>query len=143
MRVTASRLLLLMLLTRPLAGQGPDLSVHSIFGTRDFANDLVDLQWMRERGLDRWIVRQHGMGARDLGDRPPRARHVRAGRVGGRRHPLEHLGLVGITVAVLGEQHAVVGQADQGVAHARDATDACRGADRRERRARAGTVSRG
>lgn len=48
MRLTASRLVLLMLLARPLAGQGPDLSVHSIFGTRDFASDLVDLQWMRD-----------------------------------------------------------------------------------------------
>jgi dipeptidyl-peptidase 4 len=48
MRVAASRLALLLLLVRPLAGQGPELSVHSIFGTRDFANDLVDLQWMRD-----------------------------------------------------------------------------------------------
>ena len=46
MRVVASRLVLLMLLARPLAAQGPELSVHSIFGTRGFASDLVDLQWM-------------------------------------------------------------------------------------------------
>ena len=50
MRFTASRLpgALLILLAHSLAAQTPELSVHSIFGTRDFANDLVDLQWMRD-----------------------------------------------------------------------------------------------
>jgi dipeptidyl-peptidase-4 len=56
MRFAASRrwpgpgilLALCVLLARPLAGQAPELSVHSIFGTRDFAPDLVDLQWMRD-----------------------------------------------------------------------------------------------
>src|ERR1700688_2909857 len=56
MRFAASRrwpvprtlLALCVLLAHPLAGQAPELSVHSIFGTRDFAGDLVDLQWMRD-----------------------------------------------------------------------------------------------
>jgi len=41
-------LAVLTLLTRPLAGQTPALSVHAIFGSREFANDLVETQWMRE-----------------------------------------------------------------------------------------------
>ena len=28
---------------------------------------MADLQWMRDRGLDQWIVRQHGAGARIIG----------------------------------------------------------------------------
>jgi dipeptidyl-peptidase-4 len=47
-RLVRGALLSLVLLARPLAGQTPDLSVHSIFGTRDFAGDLVDIQWMRD-----------------------------------------------------------------------------------------------
>ncbi|HXQ30284.1 MAG TPA: DPP IV N-terminal domain-containing protein [Gemmatimonadales bacterium] len=32
----------------PLAAQVPELSVHNIFGTREFANDLLDAQWRRD-----------------------------------------------------------------------------------------------
>src|SRR5580698_2495081 len=37
-------------LARPprLLAQGPELSVHNIFGTREFASDLVDVQWRRD-----------------------------------------------------------------------------------------------
>jgi dipeptidyl-peptidase-4 len=41
-------LALLVLLTPALAAQAPELSVHSVFGTREFANDLVDLQWLKD-----------------------------------------------------------------------------------------------
>ena len=37
-----------LLVAPPLSAQGPTLSVHEIFGTRDFANDLVETQWMRD-----------------------------------------------------------------------------------------------
>jgi dipeptidyl-peptidase-4 len=46
-------LALLVLLARPLAAQAPPappLTVHNVFGTRDFANDLVEIQWMRDGG---------------------------------------------------------------------------------------------
>ncbi len=39
---------LLVQLASPLAGQAPELSVRSIFASREFANDLVDIQWMRD-----------------------------------------------------------------------------------------------
>ncbi len=37
-------------LARPsrLVAQAPELSVHTIFGTREFASDLVDVQWRRD-----------------------------------------------------------------------------------------------
>ncbi|OLC06716.1 MAG: hypothetical protein AUH42_05080 [Gemmatimonadetes bacterium 13_1_40CM_70_11] len=41
-------LAVLVLLTRPLTGQGPALTVHSIFGSRDFASDLIETQWLRD-----------------------------------------------------------------------------------------------
>ena len=41
-------LAVLFVLARPLAGQGPALTVHSIFGSRDFAPDLIETQWMPE-----------------------------------------------------------------------------------------------
>src|SRR6266550_3038732 len=41
-------LAVLLVLARPLAGQGPALTVHSIFGSRDFAPDLIETQWMPE-----------------------------------------------------------------------------------------------
>jgi dipeptidyl-peptidase-4 len=40
----------LVLLALPLAAQAPELSVHSIFGTREFASNLVDIEWMRDGG---------------------------------------------------------------------------------------------
>ncbi len=46
----AASLAVLLLLTRPLAGQAPKLTVHAVFGSRDFANDLVETEWMREGG---------------------------------------------------------------------------------------------
>ena len=46
----AASLAVLLLLTRPLAGQAPQLTVHAVFGSRDFANDLVETEWMREGG---------------------------------------------------------------------------------------------
>jgi dipeptidyl-peptidase-4 len=45
MRRSTHALTLLLLIGRPLAAQTPDLSVHSIFGSRDFAGDLVETQW--------------------------------------------------------------------------------------------------
>src|SRR5438876_12437137 len=40
------------LLAGPLAAQGvpapPSLTVHTIWGTRDFASDLVSLAWMKD-----------------------------------------------------------------------------------------------
>ncbi len=41
-------LAVLVVLAHPLAAQGPALTVHSIFGSRDFAPDLIETQWMRE-----------------------------------------------------------------------------------------------
>ena len=43
-------LALLALLARPVAAQAPALTVHSVFGSRDFAPDLVEIQWLREGG---------------------------------------------------------------------------------------------
>ncbi len=45
MRRSVQALALLLLIARPLAAQAPVLTVHSIFGSRDFAGDLVETQW--------------------------------------------------------------------------------------------------
>ena len=47
-RALLAYLAVLVLLARSLPGQGPALTVHSIFGSRDFANDLKETQWMRD-----------------------------------------------------------------------------------------------
>jgi hypothetical protein len=69
---------------------------------------------------------QHGVGVGHLRDVDPGAAHRHLGvrrvrRVGpdvvARRDPLEQLRLVGVAVAVLGEQDALVGDGDHRVAH--------------------------
>ena len=47
-RALLAYLAVLVLLARSLPGQGPALTVHSIFGSRDFANDLRETEWMRD-----------------------------------------------------------------------------------------------
>ncbi|HUL02318.1 MAG TPA: S9 family peptidase [Gemmatimonadales bacterium] len=50
MRVALLALFVLLIHPEPrrLSAQGPDLSVHRIFGTRDFANRLEDIEWLHD-----------------------------------------------------------------------------------------------
>jgi dipeptidyl-peptidase 4 len=61
--VGAASLALLALLLFGVSGlraQAPALTVHTIFGTRDFANDLVDIQWMRDGSAYTLLASQGG-----------------------------------------------------------------------------------
>src|SRR5438046_10110503 len=59
---------LAVLLADPLVGQGvqaPTLTVHSIWGTREFASDLVSLTWMKD-GAAYTTTREDSAGHTDL-----------------------------------------------------------------------------